>query len=123
MGRDAAAQAQPPWHLRCPHCGLPALPTWRKLLLGPAGRTTCRRCGLAVGVAAVPAVLAMLPSLAVVAMAVTGAARHPWLLAAAALLAVLTTTVLHLISVPLVPRQLTDAAAVRRARSTTGTGL
>lgn len=111
-----AAQAQPPWRLCCPHCGLQALPAWRKLLLGPASRTACRRCALAVGAAPGPAVLALLPCLAVVAMALSGAVRPPLLLVAAALLAVLTTAVLHLISVPLVPRQLTDAAAVRRAR-------
>lgn len=110
-----AVPADAPWRLRCPHCGLAALPAWRKLLLGPAGRTPCRHCVLAVGVAPGPAVLAWLPCLLVVAVALSGGGRRPLLLVAATVLAVATTSVLHLVSVPLVRRQLTDAAAVRRA--------
>lgn len=116
MTGGPAVPADAPWRLRCPHCGLAALPAWRKLLLGPAGRTPCRRCGLAVGVAPGPAVLALMPCLLVVAVALTGGGRRPLLLVAATVLALATTGVLHLVSVPLVRRQLTDAAAVRRAR-------
>lgn len=116
MTAGPAAPADAPWRLRCPHCGLAALPAWRKLLLGPAGRVPCRRCGLAVGVAPGPAVLALLPCLLVVAAALTGGGRRPLLLVAATVLALATTGVLHLMSVPLVRRQLTDAAAVRRAQ-------
>jgi Flp pilus assembly protein TadB len=37
--------------LECPHCRKAALPTWRKLMLGPAWRVGCQNCGGKVGVA------------------------------------------------------------------------
>lgn len=35
---------------KCPHCGKPGIPVWRKLFLGPLLPTTCKQCGGEVGV-------------------------------------------------------------------------
>ncbi|MCR5867105.1 hypothetical protein [Aquincola sp. J276] len=101
--------------LQCPHCGLRALSAWRKLALGPAGRARCRSCGLRVGVAPVQALLAMLPSVLVVLAVLTGIVRQPGLAVGAALLGIACTALAHQ-RIPLVRRQLTDRAAVQRAR-------
>lgn len=100
--------------LQCPHCGHRALPAWRKLCLGPAGRARCRHCGLWVGVAPLPALLAMLPCALVVLVALTGTVRRPLPLVLAAVLAIATTAVLHQLTVPLVRRQLSHRKAVER---------
>jgi hypothetical protein len=36
--------------LEFPHCHKPAIPVWRKLVLGPAVSAKCKVCGGAVGV-------------------------------------------------------------------------
>lgn len=105
---------------RCPHCGLPALPAWRKLALGPTARARCRRCGLAVGVAPGRALVALLPCLAVVAAVTLGWIARPPAMVAAGLAAIGATALLHLAWVPLVRRGLTDAQAVRAAHARWG---
>ena len=32
-------------NLECPHCHKPAIPAWRKAMLGPARSVTCSECG------------------------------------------------------------------------------
>jgi hypothetical protein len=36
--------------LECPHCHKPAIPIWRKQVLGPATSATCPACGGSVAV-------------------------------------------------------------------------
>lgn len=100
----------------CPHCGLPALSAWRKLLLGPAARVRCRRCGLAVGVAPLPALASFVPAALLVVAVLAGWMTRPATMVAAAALAIGFSALLYVTVVPLVPRQLTDARAVRSAR-------
>jgi hypothetical protein len=102
--------------LTCPHCGLRAMPAWRKLALGPSAKVACRSCGLAVGVAPLPALVSFVPC-AVVVLAVTlrwMTRPVPMVVAGAAAIAV--TGWAYLLAVPLVPRGFTDARAVRAAR-------
>ena len=101
----------------CPHCGLPALPAWRKLALGPAAKAACRRCGLAVGVAPWPALVSLAPCAAVVLAVAAGWLTRPATTIACGLAAIAVTCVAYLTAVPLVPRQRTDMKAVRAARS------
>ena len=119
-GRDRSADAEPlrplaGMTLTCPHCGLQAFGAWRKLALGAAARARCGRCGLAVGVAPLPALAALIPCLAVVAAALLRWITSPVSLAALGAAAIGITSAIHL-ALPLVPRGLTDARAVRAAR-------
>jgi hypothetical protein len=107
--------------LTCPHCGLQAFGAWRKLALGPAGRARCARCGLAVGVAPLPALAALTPCLAVVAIVLLRWVTEPLPLIGLGAAAVGITGAIHLRALPLVPRQLTDARAVRAARERAAT--
>ena len=93
------------------------MPAWRKLALGPAAKTACRRCGLAVGVAPLPALASLLPCAAVVLAVSAGWLTRPVTMILCALAAVALTSLAHLALVPLVPRQLTDAKAVQAAHS------
>jgi hypothetical protein len=104
------------WLLTCPHCGLWAMPAWRKLALGPAAEVACRSCGLAVGVAALPALASFVPcALVVLAVLLRWMTRPaPMIIAGAAAIAV--TCYAYLLAVPLVRRGFTDARAVRAAR-------
>ena len=118
--RDRPADAEPlrpavGMPLTCPHCGLQAFGTWRKLALGAAARGRCGRCGLAVGVPPLPALVALLPSLAVVAAVFLRWVTSPVALVALGAAAIGITSAIHL-ALPLVPRGLTDARAVRAAR-------
>lgn len=36
----------------CPACGKPALPAWKKVLIGPNTRIPCRSCGATLAIAA-----------------------------------------------------------------------
>ena len=101
--------------LTCPHCGLQAFGAWRKLSLGPAGRARCACCGLAVGVATLPALAALAPCLAVVPIVLLRWVTAPLALVGLGATAIGITSAIHLL-IPLVPRQLTDARAVRAAR-------
>jgi hypothetical protein len=101
--------------LTCPHCGLQAFGAWRKLSLGPAGRARCACCALAVGVATLPALAALAPCLALVAIVLMRWVTAPLALVGLGAAAIGITSAIHLL-VPLVPRQLTDARAVRAAR-------
>jgi hypothetical protein len=102
--------------LTCPHCGLQAFGAWRKLSLGPAGRARCACCGLAVGVATLPSLAALAPCLALVAIVLLRWVTEPLALAGLGAAAIGITGAIHLMALPLVPRQLTDARAVRAAR-------
>lgn len=117
---DPFAEVEPPtpadgMPLTCPHCGLRAFGAWRKLALGAAARARCGHCGLAVGVAPLPALAALLPCLAVVAAALLRWVTSPVALATLGVAAIAITSAIHL-ALPLVPRGLTDARAVRAAR-------
>jgi endogenous inhibitor of DNA gyrase (YacG/DUF329 family) len=35
---------------KCPHCGKPGIPVWRKLCMGPIISANCKQCGREVGV-------------------------------------------------------------------------
>ncbi len=100
----------------CPHCGLPALSAWRKLMLGPAARLRCRHCGLQVGVAPLPALASFLPAALLVGAVLAGWITRPAMMVSGAALAIGFSVLLYLTVIPLVPRQLTDARAVRSAR-------
>jgi hypothetical protein len=54
---------------KCPHCGKPGIPVWRKLLLGPMVPTTCKKCGGEVGVP-YSSILIILPFMAAMALAI-----------------------------------------------------
>ena len=101
--------------LTCPHCGLQAFGAWRKLSLGPAGRARCACCGLAVGVATLPALAALAPCLALVAIVLLRWVTAPLALVGLGGAGIGITSAIHLL-IPLVPRHLTDARAVRAAR-------
>lgn len=92
------------------------MPAWKKLALGWAREVPCRACGLLVTVSPLPAVAAMLPSMAVVMAVTLRWVRDPALMIMLGVVAFLTTCVLHLWAVPLVIAQLTDPRAVARAR-------
>lgn len=104
------------WLTTCPHCGLLAMPAWRKLALGPAATASCRSCGLAVGVAPLRALASFTPSAVLVLAVSVGWLTQPVAMVAGAVVAVAATSLAYLVAVPLVRRQLTDAQAVRAAR-------
>jgi hypothetical protein len=108
--------------LSCPHCGLQAFGVWRKLALGPAVCARCGHCGLAVGAAPLPALAAFIPCLAAVAVVLLRWVTDPVALAAIGAAAIGVTSAIYLSGVPLVPRQLTDARAVRAARERAARG-
>jgi uncharacterized protein (DUF983 family) len=66
--------------LECPNCHQKTIPLWRKLLLGPATRTTCANCGSGVSVpylsmlAAVPFLIAIVAAQAVGSTGIAAAA-------------------------------------------------
>lgn len=88
----------------------------KKLALGWARSVPCKTCGLRVSVSPLPAVAAMLPSMAVVLAVTLRWVRDPALMIMLGVVAFLTTCVLHLWAVPLIRTQLTDPRAVARAR-------
>ena len=106
--------------LRCPHCGLQALPAWRKCALGWDRPVACRACGLAVQVSSFRAMLATLPIVGgAFALAVYGglAGALPARPAVGMLvLMALASLLAYLFGVPLQRAGRTDAQAVRRAR-------
>lgn len=102
--------------LACPHCGLWAMPAWRKLALGPSAKVACRSCGLAVGVAPLPALAAFTPCMLVVLAVTLRWMTRPLPMILAGVAAIAVTCYAYLLAVPLVPRGFTDARAVRAAR-------
>ncbi|MFT4196283.1 hypothetical protein [Ottowia sp.] len=106
--------------LRCPHCGLQALPAWRKIALGWDRPVACRACGLGVEVSSFRAMLATLPIvggafvLAVYGGLARGLPARPAI--AALVLMALVSVLAYLFGVPLQRAGHTDADAVRRAR-------
>jgi hypothetical protein len=102
--------------IACPHCALPAMPAWRKLAVGPASQVPCRQCGLAIGLAVVPALVSFVPCAVLVVAVLAGWLREPTSMIVCALAALTMTSVLYLWWVPLVRRQLTQPAAVAAAR-------
>ena len=90
----------------CPHCHQTALSPGRKLLLGWAREVPCRSCGLLIGLAITPALLAMLPSLLLVLAVLLRWLRDPVAMISLGLFALMTTCLLHL-DVPLEKRQIT----------------
>jgi hypothetical protein len=103
--------------LTCPHCGLDALPAWRKLALGPIATVSCRRCGLKVSAAVPQALVAFVPSLVAVVLVLSGLWHRPATLVTVGAVGWLLTCVLYLLWVPLVPRQVTRQEAVVAARA------
>lgn len=101
----------------CPHCGLDAVSAWRKLALGPASTAKCRRCGLKVSAAVPQALLSFVPSVVAVAVVLSGAVRGPGALIALGAVGWTITSVLYLVWVPLVARQVTRQDAVAAARA------
>lgn len=101
----------------CPHCGLDALPAWRKLALGPVAAVACRRCGLKVSTAVPQSLLAFVPCAGVVVVALGRLVRDPPALVALGAGAWALTAALYLLWVPLVPRQVTRQDAVQAARA------
>jgi len=97
----------------CPHCGLDALSAWRKLALGPAATANCRRCGLKVSAAVPQALLSFVPCVVVLSGIVRG--TGPLIAIGAGGWAF--TSVLYLVWVPLVARQVTRQDAVAAARA------
>jgi hypothetical protein len=102
--------------IACPHCALPAMPAWRKLALGPASQVPCRQCGLAIGLAVVPALVSFVPCAVLVVAVLAGWLREPTSMIVCALAALSLMSGLYLWSVPFVRRQLTQPAAVATAR-------
>jgi hypothetical protein len=102
--------------LNCPHCGAQALSVWGKLSLGPIAQRRCRRCGLAIGTAVVPALIALTPCAIDVALMAGHVLRHPPSMIASAALAFAMTCALYLWWVPLAPRELTRREAVEASR-------
>jgi hypothetical protein len=105
--------------LRCPHCGLQALPAGRKWALGWDRPVACRACGLPVKVGSWHAMRATLPivggplALAVYGGVARGLPRWaPYVLVLMAVAALLG----YLFGVPLQRAGHTDAQAVRQAR-------
>src|SRR6218665_2660831 len=96
----------------CPHCGLDALSFWRKLALGPVATATCRRCGLKVSAAVPQGLLSFLPSGVAIAVVLSGAVRGTGALVAIGAVGWAFTSLLYLVWVPLVPRQVTRQDAV-----------
>lgn len=102
--------------LSCPHCGAQALSVWGKLTLGPAAQRPCSRCGLAVGTAVVPALIALAPCAIEVALLAGRVLRDPPTMIASAAFAFALTCALYLWWVPLAPRELTRRDAVEASR-------
>jgi len=87
----------------------------RKLILGPTAQTPCRHCGLAVGVAVGPALIALAPCMALVVFVLMEWMRDPALMVASAVASIAVACALYLFWVPLVRRQVTHRAAVEAA--------
>jgi len=101
----------------CPHCGLDALSAWRKLALGPAATANCRRCGLKVSAAVPQALLSFVPCVVAIAVVLSGIVRSTGPLIAIGAGGWAFTSVLYLVWVPLVARQVTRQDAVAAARA------
>jgi DNA-directed RNA polymerase subunit RPC12/RpoP len=109
--------------LRCPHCGLQALPAWRKWALGWDRPVACRACGLGVKVSGWHATRATLPLVGgAFALAVYGGLARGlpgWAMPVLVLLGV-ASVLAYLFAVPLQRAGHTDAHAVRQARQQAG---
>jgi hypothetical protein len=103
--------------LACPHCGLQALSALRKLALGPARDLSCRACGLRVGTAVGPSLLAFLPCAVVVVAVPLRWISGVEAMAVAGIAAIAATCLLYLWQVPLQRRELTDRRAVAEAQA------
>jgi len=93
---------------------------WRKLALGPASTAPCRRCGLKVSAAVPQALLSFVPSVVAIAVVLSGAVRGTGALIAIGAGGWAFTSVLYLVWVPLVARQVTRQDAVAAARAKAG---
>lgn len=101
--------------LECPFCRQAAMPAWRKLALGLSSHVKCWNCGLRVTVAPSQAVLALLPSLILVAWVVMFQPRDAELMITLGVLAFLTTCIVQLLFVPLIRNQIDPAPFLREA--------
>lgn len=90
----------------CPHCHQPAISVGRKLLLGWARDVPCQSCGLRIGLAIAPALLAMLPAILLVLAIQLRWLRDPTAMIGLGLFAMTALVLLHL-AVPLVKREIT----------------
>jgi len=103
---------------KCPHCGAePCLPLWRKFTLGPASKAHCRVCDCLVGVEALRASAAMLPTFFLIVAVATGLLQDiPTMLV---LLAVTVAAMLALYAswVPLMPEQISSPAMIEAGRA------
>jgi uncharacterized protein (DUF983 family) len=103
---------------KCPHCGAePCLPLWRKFTLGPASKTHCRVCDCLVGVEALRASAAMLPTFLLIVAVATGLLQE-----VATMVVLLAGTVaamfaLYAVWVPLMPEQISSPATIEAGRA------
>jgi DNA-directed RNA polymerase subunit RPC12/RpoP len=97
----------------CPHCGLPALRFWKKMVVGPARDVYCPNCRNRIGVKVVPAYLSFVPALILIVW--IPYMRHEDAMIAAGIGAFLVTIALYWWCVPLERRGLSlkrEGAAV-----------
>jgi len=87
---------------KCPHCGKPGIPVWRKLCLGPLVPTTCKQCGREVGVP-YSSVLLVIPFIIAMVLAMMYLDSVMWKVV---ILVVLTLimSVVYLRYIPLIPK-------------------
>lgn len=100
--------------LTCPHCGLRALPAYKKLMLGGVYSAPCRRCGLLVCMSPLD-VLSILPLVVFVLLIMLKWLRNPVAIVALGLLVFTACCLLRVFAVPLCKAQMTDRHAVARA--------
>jgi uncharacterized protein (DUF983 family) len=103
---------------RCPHCGAePCLPLWRKFTLGPSSKAHCRVCDCLVGVEALRASAAMLPTFLLIVAVATGLLQ-----VIATMIVLLGVTVAAMLAlyaswVPLMPEQLSSPTMIEAGRA------
>ena len=103
---------------KCPHCGAePCLPLWRKFTLGPASKAHCRACDCLVGVEALRASVAMLPTFLLIGAVATGLLQD--IAAMVLLLAVTVAAMFALYAswVPLMPEQISSPTTIEAGRA------
>jgi hypothetical protein len=87
---------------KCPHCGKPGIPVWRKLFLGPLVPTTCKECGREVGVP-YSSMLLVIPFIIAMALAMMYLDSVMWKVVILVILTLIMSGI-YLKYIPLIPK-------------------